>query len=97
MGSPAEMVDSRATLPLDLSEDTGEFVERTTLSHSTGVEREGTDLAGIIPANVEPTFSQPKAGASDAGLQSSSSSASLERQEEEISSNAIDDLFQGLH
>ena len=96
MGSPEEVVDSRATLRLDLSEDTGEFVERTTLSHSTGVEREGTDLAGIVPANVKPTFSQPKAGASGVGLQSSSSFAFLERQEEKISVNDIDDLFQGL-
>ena len=96
MGPAAEVVDTRATLPLDLSEDTGESVERTTLSHSTGVEREGTDLAGIIPANVEPTFSQPKAVASNAGLKSSSSSAPLQRQKEKISFNAIDDLFQGL-
>ena len=88
MGPAVEVVDTRPTLPLDLSEDTGESVERTTL-----------DLAGIIPANVEPrqlTFSQPKAGASNAGLKSSSSSAPIERQKEKISFNAIDDLFHGL-
>ena len=96
MGPAAEVVDARATLPFDLSEDTGESVERTTLSNSTGVESEGTDLAGIIPANIQPTFSQPEAGASNAGLMSSSSSAPVERQKEKISFNAIDDLFQGL-
>lgn len=96
MGPAAEMVDTRATLPVDLSEDTGESVERTTLSHSTGVEKEGTDLSGIIPANVEPMFSQPKAVASDAGLNSSSPSAPLETQKEKNSFNAIDGLFQGL-
>ena len=97
MGPAAEVVDTRAALPSNLSEDTGESVERTTLSHFTGVEREGTDLAGIIPANVEPTFSQPKAGASDSGLKPSSSSALLGRQKELNLFNAIDDLFQGLN
>ena len=96
MGLVAEVVDTRATPPLYLSEDTGESVERTTLSHSTGVEREGTDLAGITPANLETTFPQLKAGASNAGLKSSSSSAPLERRKEKNSFNAIDDLFQGL-
>ena len=96
MGPAAEVVDTRATLPLDLSEDTGESVERTTLSNSTDVEREGTDLAAIIPANIQPTFSQPEAVASNTGLMSSSSSAPVERQKEKISFNAIDDLFQGL-
>ena len=96
MGPAAEVVDTRATLPLDLSEDTGESVERNTSSHSTGGEREGIDLAGLIPPNVEPTFSQPKACASNAGLKSSSSPAPVERQKEKNSINAIDDLFQGL-
>ena len=97
MSPAAGVVDTRAALPSDLSDDTGESVERITLSHFTGVEREGTDLAGIIPANVEPTFSQPKGGASDADLESSSSSAPLWRQKEQNSFNTIDDLFQGLN
>ena len=96
MGPAAEAVDTRATLPLNLSEDTGESVKRNTLSHSTVVKKDGTDLAGTIPSNIEPTFSQPKAAASNAGLKASSSSAPVERQKEKNSFNAIDDLFQGL-
>lgn len=104
-----ELVDSRITLSLNLSEDVGESLERTTSSNPTnvgtnpilafgtvtGLDRGGAGLDGTIPANIETQFPQPKAGTPIVSLQSYASSAPFERQKQRKSFNAIDDLFKG--
>ena len=110
VGSTEEFVDSRNTFSLDLSEDVGESLKRTTSSNPidvgtspilafgivTGPERGGAGLNGAILASNETQFPRPKAGMPIAGLQSYASWAPVERQKQNKSFNAIDDLFKGL-